>query len=262
MADGFLLNSFGTFGDGGGGGTDWTADSSIRALYSFESGGIALDSTANNNDLTCNNDPTCPDADTTNYKELVQAASFTAAGTDKMYHITQPNMSANMIGNGAGTSSATVAGWVRVTTLSTSDYLWSLYGDSPLTNVFSLYQSDASGTLTFALEGSTGSTTLSPTTTLSASTYYFVGIVYDSTNVYVYIRQDGGGSSEWVSSSASLGDIADITSSGVLAIGARTSDAAGNAFYGQLDGVAIFERAFNQTELDSVFSNGWDGDGW
>lgn len=255
---GILMMSGGVAGSAGE--TDWTVDASLQALYSFESGAMTTDSSPNTNTLVCVNDPTCPSANTTEYQELSQSANCTATGTDLSYYITQSNLNADFPGNGTGDDTITIGGWVRITTLASSDYLWNIYDGSA--NVFGVYQTDSAGTLRFLVNGSS-TVYHNATVTATASSWYFVAMVYDGSDLSAYVQVSTGGGSEFNSTTASVGGIDDMGASGEFDVGGQNQGGGiADSFIGQVDGLAVFTRAFTQAELDSVFTNGWDGDGW
>ena len=79
----------------------------------------------------------------------------------------------------------------------------------------------------------------------------------------LYIRHnDGSTLYEYNTTAESTeADLDNMTVNGGFATG-KSGNANANCFDGQLDALAVFNRAFTKAELDGVFTNGWDGDGW
>lgn len=248
---------------GGEGGTNWTADPNMKALYYFEDGNFSsgtVDSDGNN-DLGIGTYE-APAVNTTNYIEGSQSATFEAAGTDSSFIITHTGLDADFPGMGSGDSEITMAGWVRITTYGASNYWATIQDNDPLVDTAAIYESDASGSLTAAVDGTNGSASVTSTVDCSINTWYFVGLSYSdsATELRIYVRQQGGGSSTWNTTTADLNDLEDISGNGVWYIG---NNSVANAPYGDADGWAVFNGdALTQAELDGVFSNGWDGNGW
>jgi hypothetical protein len=249
---------------GGSGGTDWTADSNMIALYNFEDGNFSsgtVDSDGNN-DMGLGSYE-APTVNTTNYIEGSQSATFDAAGTDNSFEVSQSGLDAGFPGNGTGDNEITVAGWIRITTYGADNYWFAIRDFSPYTVILSIYESAADGSMSVYFDGTGGSATVTSTVDCSTNTWYFVALSYSdqSTTLAIYVREYGSGSSTWTeNTSADFDDLEDISSSGTVYLGNCETTFAP---YGDADAWAVFNGdALTQTELDGVFTNGWDGNGW
>ena len=240
---------------GGATGTDWTANSSLQALYSLESGVITADSGPNNQTMTCAG--SCPDADTTNYVELLSSGATTQISPVKMMYLPRTEMVSTFPGNGTGDGNITIGCWVRISAYNSSKFVFNIRksnGD----NIYSMYFGGSDGTASAKIDATTANTVNFPAT-LSLNTWYFVAVIYSAPTLTAYIREYGAVSSS-VSTVASSGTLDDMGSTGMFAIGGAFSG--GAVIIGNVDAVAVFNRSFSQSELDSVFANGWDGNGW
>lgn len=237
-----------------GSGTDWTAESTMKALYLFEtSPGINQDSKSTNH-IDDTGPTTGMSADTTNYREGTQSGDNDNTNTEAAF-LDKANMTADFPCNGTGDGEVTIAGWIRLDVISDNDYLVSIDQQQTI---------GMSGTY---FDGHfNGSAGVNPVSTLSISTgtWYFVGIVYSDTGntASVYVRALGSGSSTFDSAAANIGTLDDITTGRGLVVGALLSTG-GNGTAGQYDAWAVFNgKAMSQAELDGVFTYGWDGNGW
>lgn len=236
--------------------TDWTADPTMVALYSFESGAIDQDSVGTNHvdDAVTSEDPA---PDTTNHKELAQAADFEQDGVDDGLILSYANAEADFPCNGTGDGEITIGGWVRPESIAVT---MTLVGINNLQQRFQVF---GSGVLYVDLNGS-ASDEYTTTATLTAGSTYFVAYVYSDVDdaIRVYIREESAGSSTWEEdlTITSVGTLGDATG-GTFQVGAASDGGVG--LDGVMDGWGVFNgKAMTQAELDGVFDNGWDGDGW
>lgn len=245
---------------GGGGGTDWTADSNMKGLYYFESGSFEQDSKSTNHVDDAASAAT-PSADTTNKIEGSQSAQHTVTGTDTGSVLAQANMTADFPCNGTGDGEITIAGWIRQTTLRTA-YVANIADG--VAGKFYL-QVLSTGELKSFLDGSGGTSFTTTATPMTANNWFFVAAVYsDSGNeLMLYWRQQGGGSSTVETTTSNVGTLDDIGGSGTFTIGGRYDNSGNTSVEGSIDALAVINGdALTQAELDGVFLNGWDGDGW
>lgn len=252
-------------GVGGGSPTDWTADPSIVAYYYFEGAathaGMGVSGTGDNHA----DDATLLDApaiDAVNFKEGAQSADPTQIGTpDDGLILAQASMTADFPCNGTGDGEITVAGWIRPGENDTNYIL--TVSDSGLAAKIRMFR-DAATNIRWRIDGSSQ---INYTSTAGAalSAWTFVAGVYsDAANeVYVYIREEGAGSSSWETAAADVGTLDDIGAGGFFSLGTDVDAASTSCWQGQLDGWAVFNgKAFTQSELDGVFNDAWDGGGW
>jgi hypothetical protein len=251
----------------GGGGTDWTADSNLKALYYFEDANFStgtVDSDGNN-DLDIGT--AAPTVDSSNYIEGSQAATLDATGDDKFFKQEQTSLDSDFPQNGTGDGEITFACWIRITTFG-SDNWWMAISSSIAdfgNEIFGLRESDAAGELQGNADGSSN-VTITSSAAVDINSFYFVALVYSDAADYLYLykRKEGAGSSTWESQAADIGTLDDMTASGGVLIGNDKRDGGpAHAPYGQVDAcVFINGDALTQAELDGVFTNGWDGNGW
>lgn len=240
----------------GGGGTDWTSYAALEGLYYFEtSPGIEQDSSGNGNHIDDAANITAPSADTTDYIEGSQSADY-AGDNDTGSILDLDNAGADFPLNGAGDGEITVAGWIIVSSFSTSDYVVNI-GSGQFAISF-----DDSQHLEGFLNGTSG-VTLTGVNALDTGKWFIALVYSDSADYgYLYYRKEGAGSSYWEATAADIGTL-DDASSGVFAVGCY-DDSDGNAktLQGSIDALGVFNgKAFSQAELDEVFSCGWDGNG-
>jgi hypothetical protein len=274
-------------------GVDWTADSNMVALYLFEdpednstcngsgdpysccdgsaSGTNCMCSgtvdSVGNNDLSLSNGDDSPTIDSTNYIEGSQSASVEASGDDAFFLLSRADMDEDFPGNGTGDTEITIAGWIRIESYDANNYWVSIRDGNPNVITAAIYEADSEGSLAVTVDGTGGSATVTSTADCSLDTFYFVALSYSdsATTLAIYVREYGSETSTWTeNTSADLDDLENMvlpTAVGLMEIG--NGNGATMAPYGQVDAFAIFNGdALTQEELDGVFSNGWDGDGW
>jgi hypothetical protein len=243
------------------GGTNWTADATMKALYLFEaSPGINQDSSGKGNHLDDNVTVAPLTAYTTWKIEGAQSAKAQGFGaTDQAGVLLVANQSADFPCNGTGDGEVTIAGWVRPHHFETNQPIFNI-GDK-----FRLFVQGGTGTLSAVADGTGTATNPSPapTTLINDVAHgYFVALVYsDSANeLRVYVRRDDSGTSEWNVTASAIGTLDAATLPFVL--GGRSDDGFTSVDH-YLDAFAVFNgKAFTQAELDGVYTNGWDGNGW
>jgi hypothetical protein len=244
---------------GGGGGTDWTADATLKGLYLFNSSpGINQDSSGKGNHIDDATAAEAPAASTGDKIEGDQAADFETSGNDDGLILSYANASVDFPCNGTGDGEVTFAGWVKAESIANPGYIAGISSG----NVFR-FTCVTGGTLVINFDGSSTATHTS-TATIATGTWYFVAAVYsDAANeIRLYIRQQGAGSSTWETTAANIGTLDDASASS-FSIGCRLDNISANCWDGLIDALAVFNgKAFTQAELDGVFTNGWDGNGW
>lgn len=254
----FIINPYQFAAGGGGGATDWTADPTMVALYLFNSGGISDDSSGKANHANDATLLTSPSASSGDKIEGDQAADFENAGNDQGFALTISTASADFIANGTGDGEITMAGWVKCESSAATQYFVTIPSITPR---FSM----ASANTLFTEYHGAANVTLASTATITDGAWWFVATVYSNANdqIRIYLRQQGSGSSTWETVSAATVGTLDDASAQSFIIGASSDATSAAGFDGLMDAWAIFNgKAFTQAELDSVFTNGWDGNGW
>jgi hypothetical protein len=229
----------------GGNSVDYTQDANIESWwYLDESSGTRYDGSGNDNDLTDNNAVTLYGRPTNPVKEGAGAASF-AGGSSQSLTKTD-NASLSITGN------LTLVAWIRPTSVSGDN---AIMGKSDGASDRSYYFYLDAGNLKAKISP-TGSGAAQPlgVTTLSTNTWYHVALVYNGTDIRLYLDGvlDANGASNPLTYSSGIHD-----SSTAFAIGARGDGA--DYFDGQIDEVAVFNRALTADEISSVYENGLNG---
>lgn len=247
----------------GGGATDWTADSTMIALYQFE----GTTQTASMGDDSLGTNDAGDNSGGTDYPEAVsggadyihgsQSAFMNRSGTDDHCRLTMSNAEADFPANGTGDSDVTVGGWVKVSSGGTRQIF--TIGDEK-----QAMEHTSGFNLVLDVAGESGTSSVTTTSALTSSTWYFVAWVYsDSADlIWVYYREQGeaSGSGEFKSAAADIGTLTDQASTYmIMGRGNTTGDGLGDLMdsWGFFNGTAMTEA-----ELDGVFDNGWDGLGW
>jgi hypothetical protein len=243
---------------GGGGGTDWTADATLKGLYLFNSSpGINQDSSGKGNHVDDAVAAEAPAAAAGDKIEGDQAADFETSGNDDGLVLSYTNASADFPCNGTGDGEVTFAGWLKPESIPSTGYIFGINAGVQRMTL------GTGGVITIIFDGSSAATHTS-TATLSAGTWYFVAAVYsDSANeIRCYIRAQGAGAFTIETTAANIGTLDDATG-GLFTLGCRLDNIVNNCFDGLMDAWAVFNgKAFSQAELEGVFTNGWDGNGW
>ncbi len=158
-------------------------------------------------------------------------------------------VSASTSGFNTGTSSRTIAGWIRADTSSTTRVPFA-YGDcTSASKAFGLYLSTAN-VLNF---WGCAAADFSTSTTLTANTWYHVGATYDGTNVRVYVNgsQVGSTTARTLASSTAYMEIG----------GAHLLDSGNYWFPGIIDDVRVYSRMLSATEMKNLYNGTYaDGD--
>lgn len=254
-----IINPYRFVTGGGGGGTDWTADATMKALYLFNSSpGINRDSKSTNHidDATTIDAPAASSGDKI---EGDQCADFETASNDDGFKLLMSNATADFPSNGTGDGEITLGCWVKAESIAATMYI-ACWADA---NGHYL-RVNSSGNLIIRMNG-TAAVVLTTTATITAGTWYFVALVYsDSANsIRCYIRAQGAGSSTWeTTDGTSVGTLDDFSANSFF-VGCFADAASGGCWDGLIDAMAVFNgKAMSQAELDGVFVNGWDGNGW
>ena len=243
---------------GGGGGTDWTADSSMIALYLFEaSPGIGQDSDGSSHFDDEVSSPS-PVAETTSgeFKEGSQGAMFDVLGTDSAAVCSNANLDGSFPGNGSSQGEISLGGWIYVNSSTAIGYIFTYAGG--INRILLL----ANNTVQFKLYGA-ADVTFTSTETIDDNTLTFFVVTYSDTDdeVAFYFRPDGGSSTYETYSASTVGTLDNQTAD--VMFGNNSDGGNGFGFDGVLDAWAFFTgEALTETELDGIYTNGWDGDGW
>ena len=103
------------------------------------------------------------------------------------------------------------------------------------------------------------------TSVLPADTWLFIATVFDGSvpEARLYAKTaDLTTVDQFVTAASSTSSLADMTANGGFVLGAAYAAATANTSDAYFDAVAVFNRAFSESELDGVVQNGWDGGGW
>jgi hypothetical protein len=232
------------------GATNFTQDANIVSWwYLAESSGTRYDgSGTNNNDLADNNSVTSYSRPTNPVKEGLAAASF-ATGNSETLTITDAAQSGLDI-----TGNLTLAAWIRPTNTS-GDRTIIAKSDGASNRSYHLYI-ETPGPILKGKVSSGGSGTVQPygATTLALDTWHHVALVYDGSELRIYLNGsvDENGSNNPLEFSGGI-----FNGNAPFAIGSR-----GNVdqyFDGQIDEVAVFDRALSPAEITAIYENGLNG---
>jgi hypothetical protein len=225
---------------------DFTRDAGMVSWwYLDETSGIRYDgSGSSNNDLTDNNSVTSYLTTNQSVKEGAAAASFDG-GLLQSLSVTD-NASLSVTGN------LTLVAWIRPTDISGDK---GIMGKSDGVDQRSYYFYLDAGKLKVKLSPS-GSGAYAPTafTTLSVDTWYHVAMVYNGTDVRMYLDGvlDANGTDNPFAFNEGFFD-----STAPFSIGSRGTTA--DYFDGQIDEAAVFNRALSADEITSIYENGLNG---
>jgi len=232
--------------DGASDPDDFTQDANIVSWwYLDESSGTRYDgSGTSNNDLTDNNTVTSYSTTNLSVKEGAAAASF-AGGSSESLSGTD-NASLSVTGN------LTLVAWIRPTSVSGDN---GIMGKSDGASDRSYYFYINEGNL-YAKISPSGGGAAQPlgATTLSTNTWYHAALVYNGTDLRLYLDGvlDSNGASNPLTYSSGIFD-----SSTAFSIGSRGTTA--DYFDGQIDEAAVFNRALSADEIQSIYENGLNG---
>jgi hypothetical protein len=232
------------------GSQDFTRDAGMVSWwYLDESSGTRYDgSGTSNNDLTDNNTVTSYSTTNQSVKEGAAAASFVRANSETL-SITDASQTGLDI-----TDNITLVAWMRPTNLSVD---MGIAGKSDGLNNRSYYlYIDSTGPMLKAKVSSSGSGAAQPfgATTLSVNTWYHVALVYNGTDLRLYLNGslDANGADNPLSYSSGIYD-----GTGNFAIGSRGN--VDDFFDGQIDEVAVFNRALSADEIKEIYEKGLNG---
>jgi hypothetical protein len=224
---------------------DYTQDANIVSWWYLDEASSSTrydGSGTSNNDLTDNNTVTLYGRPTNPVKEGAGAAGF--AGSQSLSKT--DNASLSITGN------LTLVAWIRPTDVSNDN---AIMGKSDGVDERSYYMYLDAGKLKAKISPS-GSGAAQPVgfTPLSANTWYHAALVYNGTDIRLYLdgALDTNGASNPLTYSSGIHD-----SSTAFAIGARGDGA--DYFDGQIDEVAVFNRALTANEIQEIYEKGLNG---
>jgi hypothetical protein len=232
------------------GANDYTQDTNIVSWwYLDESSGTRYDgSGTNNNDLTDNNTVTSYSTTNQSVKEGAAAASFARANSETLSITDASQTGLDITGN------ITMVAWMRTTSLSIDEGIFGKT-DGVSNRSYYLYI-ESSGPMLKAKVSATGGAAAQPygATTLSANTWYHVALVYNGTDIRLYLNGslDENGANNPLSYSSGI-----YNGTGSFAIGSRGN--VDDFFEGQIDEVAVFDRDLSADEIQEIYENGLNG---
>lgn len=241
------------------GGTDWTANEFLAGLYYFDSGGIQSDSSGQGNDIDENVGADPPSASAGDKIQGDQSADFESDGNDDACVIYMTNASALFPFKDANTAEITFAGWIQLESATSSRYVWSENASENHLRVLS-----TATNLSFQLKGAGGTEIFTITNELDLGIWYFIASVYSDAadEMYLYYRSNGAPASVWLTNTSATSGTLNIGTNNFLLPGNLDTTSA-TGIDGKMDAWALFNgKVFTQAELDGVYTNGWDGDGW
>jgi hypothetical protein len=159
---------------------------------------------------------------------------------------------------GTGTDEVTIAGWFYYDrNYWTYAIPWSYHLGTSYTRI------NNSGMVRTIFDGSSD-VGLNSSANISTGTWYFFAAVYSNSADKIYHYCKAAGAASWLFADnvdANIGSL-DYSTSNKFSLGCD-GDRSGGQFDGKMDAWAIFNgKAFTQSELEGVFDNGWDGNGW
>ncbi len=230
--------------------TDYTQDANIVSWwYLDESAGTRYDgSGTNSNDLADNNTVTSYSTTNQSVKEGAAAASFAIANSETLT-ITDASQTGLDI-----TDNITMVAWMRPATLANDMGIFGKTDADPNRSYYLYIEKD--GPMLKAKLSSTGTNWTEPygATTLATDTWYHVALVYNGTDIRLYLNGslDENGANNPISYSNGIYD-----GSAAFAIGSRGN--VNDFFDGQIDEVAIFNRALAADEIQEIYEKGLNG---
>jgi hypothetical protein len=227
-------------------------DANLQGLWLLEeTSGTRYDDTANNNDLT--------DVNTVGYssdrKEGVYSADFERSNSEYL-NIDDGDQTGLDI-----TGDLSIVAWIKPESLSdaTGHAFVSKYftGTADRSYIFWTYKigSDYYVRCNLSSNGS-GSTAATGATALSAGTWYHIGVVYNGTDIRVYVdgSLDTNGASNPATYSSGI-------HSGIAPFRLGVHGGSIWLYDGLMDEVAIFDRALSAAEISSIYTDGIRGAG-
>jgi hypothetical protein len=230
-------------------GNDYAQDANIISWwYLDESSVTRYDGSGNNNDLTDNNTVTSYSTTNQSVKEGAAAASFVRANSETL-SITDASQTGLDI-----TGDITLVAWIRPTSLANDVGIVGKTDGGPNRSYY-LYIEAAGPTLK-AKVSETGGGAAQPygAITLSVDTWYHAALVYNSTDIRLYLNGslDTNGANNPLSYSSGI-----YNGTASFAIGSRGN--VDDYFDGQIDEVAVFNRALSAHEIKEIYEKGLNG---
>lgn len=247
-------------GHGQGSGVDWTQDASLKALYYFEDKDLlGRDYSGKGNHLDAAPADALPWSEGTTKIQGSQSAGFNGDGPDDRLYALMTNLSADFPCNGAGTTDVTVGGWIRPALglggePSVAGWLYALNR---------IVIDSATGKIYTKWYGEYSTADLFSTDSVSLNKWFFVVVVYSSTEgkIRIYLREEGAAGYTPDEGSTTAGPLYTRATEGFILC--ANDPTGGWSFNGNIDAWAVFKgKAFTFEELDGVFDWGWDGNGW
>jgi hypothetical protein len=229
---------------------DFTRDAGMVSWwYLDESIGTRYDgSGTSNNDLTDINTVTSLSTSGNSVKEGAAAASFVRTSSETLSITDASQTGLDITGN------ITMVAWMRPSTIP-ADMGICGKTDGNLNRSYYLYIENT-GPVLKAKVSATGGGAAQPygATTLSANTWYHVALVYNGTDIRLYLNGslDSNGANNPLTYSSGI-----YNGTGDFAIGSRGN--VDDFFDGQIDEVAVFNRALSADEIQEIYENGLNG---
>jgi hypothetical protein len=232
-------------GSGGGAATDYTADGNCVGAWFMNGTSGETDRTSNGEDLTLSG---------------TMARETDVPGGYSGYSRNNTSSSANYlyVNDGGSTDlsgadqNVSIVGWIKIDDTN-HDYVLAAKGNPVAEACYRVWYDNASGSMHAALsdDGSTFSEA-SGATSLSTDTWYHVAMVYNDTDIRIYLNGslDSNGASNPKTYSSGL-----YTSSQVFRLGRSGSD----YLIGNIDDVAVFSDALSSAEVTEIYTYGLDG---
>lgn len=216
-------------------------DADLEALWLFEEAGTRHDDTDNDNDLGDNNTV----ARTTTHKEGSYAADFERGNSEYLNIADASQTGLDITGN------LSIVGWIRPESIGNALMMIAKYNTSNNNRSYQI-QIQADGTVR-GLLSSNGTAYVDAVggTTLQAATWYHVAMVYNGTDIRMYLdgSLDTNGADNPQTYSSGI-----YSSSAQVCVGSRSN--VGNYYDGIIDELAIFSRALSADEVASIYQSG------
>jgi hypothetical protein len=231
-------------GSGGGGATDYTSDANCVGAWYLNGTSGETDRSSNGENLTLSG---------------TMARETDVPGGYGGYSRHNTSSSANYlyVADGGSTDlsganqNVSVVGWFMVDNNS-NDYVLAAKGN-PVSNAsYRVWYDNASGTMHAALSSNgTGFTECIAGTTLSTGTWYHVAMVYNDTDIRIYLN----------GSLDSATHNPETYSSGLYdsALDFRIGRSGSDYLVGNVDDVAVFDDALSPSEVTEIYNYGIDG---
>jgi hypothetical protein len=232
-------------GSGGGGATDYTADANCVGAWYMNGTSGETDRSSNSEDLTLSGS---------------MAREADVPGGYSGYSRNNTSSSANYLYASDGGSTdlsgadqqVSVVGWFMVDDTD-HDYVMVAKGNPVAGACYRVWYDNATGAMHAALSANgTTFTECAGGTVLSTGTWYHVAMVYNDTDIRIYINGslDSNGSNNPKTYSSGLYD-----STYDFRLGRSGSD----YLHGNIDDVAVFSDAISSTEVTEIYTYGIDG---